>query len=72
RLWLDIGTGEGDRMLDSVRRLRDTLVARGLGGDRFRYLEDPDATHHESHWGRRFRQVLPFLLGRADGKIFRE
>lgn len=63
RLWLDIGTGEGDRMLDSVRRLRDALVARGLGGDRFRYLEDPDATHHESHWGRRFRQVLPFLLG---------
>lgn len=63
RLWLDIGTGEGDRMLDSVRRLRDALVTRGLGQDRFRYLEDPDATHHERHWGRRFRQVLPFLLG---------
>lgn len=65
RLWLDIGTGEGDRMVEAVRRLREALAARGLAeGDRFRYIEEPDATHDEAHWGRRFRAVLPFLLDR--------
>ena len=58
RLWLDIGTAEGDPALDAVRRLRVALVGRGLESDRFHYLEDPDATHHESHWGRRFRQAF--------------
>ena len=68
RLWLDIGTAEGDRMVQAVRRLRDALVAHGLAeGDRFRYIEEPDATHDEAHWGRRFRAVLPFLLGREPG-----
>ena len=65
RLWLDIGTGEGDPMVETVRRLRTALVGRGLAeGDRFRYIEEPEATHDEAHWGRRFRAVLPFLLGR--------
>ena len=63
RLWLDIGTGEGDQMVEAVRRLRGALVARGLAeGDRFRYIEEPEATHDEAHWGRRIRAVLPFLL----------
>ena len=65
RLWLDVGTAEGDQMVEAVRRLRDALVARGLAeGDRFRYIEEPAATHDEVHWGRRLRAVLPFLMGR--------
>jgi len=25
-------------------------------------VEDKDGVHHESAWGRRFREALPFLL----------
>ncbi|HSR15957.1 MAG TPA: alpha/beta hydrolase-fold protein [Gemmatimonadales bacterium] len=65
RLYLDVGTGESAALLDSVRRLRETLLAAGLAeGPRFRYVEDEGADHHESHWGRRFGEALPFLLGR--------
>lgn len=67
RLWLDAGTGEGDIMLESVRRLRDALEARGLTpGPRFEYVEDEGATHQEEHWGRRMRKALPFLVGPSD------
>ena len=72
RLWLDAGTGEGDVMLDSVRRLRDALEARGLTpGPRFEYVEDEGATHQEEHWGRRMRRALPFLVGPSDGPTVR-
>ena len=65
RLWLDIGTEEGETTLDSVRRLRDVIVEQGLTeGPRFEYVEDEGATHHEEHWGRRMRQALPFLTDR--------
>ena len=67
RLWLDTGTAEGELMLESVRRLRDVIVARGLTeGPRFEYVEDEGASHHEEHWGRRMRRVLPFLVGPSD------
>ena len=67
RLYLDVGTGEAAPMVAGVRRLRDLLVDRGLEeGPRFRYVEDEGADHHESHWGRRFRDALPFLLDRQE------
>lgn len=67
RLWLDTGTGEGELMLESVRRLRDVIEARGLTpGPRFEYVEEEDAGHHEEHWGKRMRRALPFLVGRSD------
>jgi predicted alpha/beta superfamily hydrolase len=65
RLWLDTGTDEGEVMLESVRRLRDAIEARGLTqGPRFEYVEDEGAGHHEASWGRRMRAAIPFLLGR--------
>ena len=64
RLWLDTGTEEGPLMLESVRRLRDAIVERGLTpGPRFEYVEDEGATHQEEHWGRRMRRAIPFLVG---------
>jgi predicted alpha/beta superfamily hydrolase len=66
RIYLDLGTAEAPTLVDEVRRLRDLLEERGLTeGDRFRYVEDEDADHNETHWGRRFRQALPFLLDGA-------
>jgi hypothetical protein len=37
-------------------------------GEQFSYFEDEGADHHEAHWGRRFRDALPFLLGRKVGR----
>jgi predicted alpha/beta superfamily hydrolase len=67
-LYLDVGTAESPVLVSSVRRLRDALVEAGLvEGQRFHYVEDEGADHHEAHWGRRFRDALPFLLGRKVG-----
>jgi predicted alpha/beta superfamily hydrolase len=64
RLHLDIGTGEGEDELYDVRRMRDLLLDRGwvIGGT-MGYLEDPDAGHNESAWGRRVDALWPSLVG---------
>jgi len=64
RAYLDVGAAEPPRMLESVRRLRDRLRERGWDEGALRYREDPDGIHHESAWGLRFREALPFLLAR--------
>ena len=63
RLYLDVGLREGEQTVALGRRLRDLLLAQGYAARRdFRWVEDRDGVHHESAWGRRFRQALPFLL----------
>jgi predicted alpha/beta superfamily hydrolase len=71
RLYVDLGTAESPVLVDGVRRLRDLLDGRGIEPERFRYVEDEGAAHHESHWGRRFRGAWPFLLGAgtAGGRV---
>lgn len=64
RIYLDVGVEEGPEELADVRRLRDQLIARGYRlDDTLRYVEEAGADHHESRWGGRFRDALPFLLG---------
>ena len=64
RIYLDVGIEEGPDELADVRRLRDQLIARGYRlDDTLRYVEEEGADHHESRWGGRFREALPFLLG---------
>jgi len=49
--------------VEHLRRLEAILRGKGYRpGDTLRVVVDPGATHHESHWGRRFRNALPFLL----------
>ncbi len=63
RIYLDVGTAEDQRLVDSVRRLRVRLEQLGWSPGRgLRYVEDADGVHHESAWGRRFESALPFLL----------
>src|SRR5207247_10064657 len=63
RLYLDVGMREGQQTVALGRRLRDLLLAKGYEGGRdFRCVEDKDGVHHESAWGRRFREAPPFLL----------
>jgi predicted alpha/beta superfamily hydrolase len=62
RVWVDIGTREGDYAVPGVRRLRDALVRKGWreGGD-LRYVEVRGARHDERAWAARVPDVLRFL-----------
>ena len=65
RIWVDIGTDEGDNPEAHVahaRMLRDALIAKGwkLDGD-LAYFEDAGAKHSEGPWAQRFGRVLEFL-----------
>lgn len=65
KIWLDIGTSEGQNpqaCVDNALALRDALIAKGwqLGND-LAFARDAGAGHDEKAWGRRMRDVLPFL-----------
>lgn len=66
RLWVDIGTQEGnepDRILSDARLLRDTLHERGWReGQDLEYREYTGAGHNEGAWGARFDEVLRWLF----------
>ncbi len=68
KIWLDVGTAEGDdpvRCVEDTRRLRDALLKQGwtLGED-LAYFEDTGASHSEQAWTGRLPAVLRFLFGR--------
>ncbi|MBZ5680928.1 MAG: hypothetical protein LAO24_12565 [Acidobacteriia bacterium] len=69
RIFLAIGTAETGRedkdqsAVDDVRELAGILHRAGLDEDRLRLVIDPDASHHESAWARRFPEALGFLFG---------
>lgn len=73
RLWLDIGTLEGDHpdnTLRDARRLHELLVQKGWkDGEDLRYFEDEGAPHNEEAWGHRMPEILRFLFGRLELKI---
>jgi predicted alpha/beta superfamily hydrolase len=64
RLYLDIGTGEGEEAVGDARRLRDLLHEKGYGEDAlFCYVEAEGAPHSEAAWSARLAEALSFLLG---------
>ena len=66
RIWLDIGTCEGEQpeaCVRNVRDLRDALLTKGWNLDRdLRFIEDEGAGHDEKAWGFRMREVLTYLF----------
>ena len=63
RVWLDMGTAEPG--WDSVRLLRDALVARGWApGTDLHYGEAEGHEHSEKAWAQRTGPLLKFLLGK--------
>lgn len=66
KLYLDVGDKEGDRHVANAMRLRDLLEEKGYRlGEDLLWVEEEFGAHHESAWGRRFREALPFLLPTA-------
>src|ERR1043166_865729 len=67
RVYLDVGAGEGDGALADARALRAILAGAGEAErGELCYLEDPSGEHHETDWGRRFGDAVPFLLGSSE------
>ena len=63
RIWLDIGTREGPRIVPQVERFRDVLLLKGwkLGNDlHFERVEG--AEHNELAWAQRVGPFLRFLF----------
>jgi predicted alpha/beta superfamily hydrolase len=64
RIYLDIGTNEGDEALNDARRMKALLEEKGYrtGRDLLFFVE-MGGHHNERAWARRLRQTLQFLLG---------
>ena len=66
RMWLDVGTAEGNAPLEIVRDariLRDSLIERGWReGEDLSYHEIEGAVHSEQAWAARFGSVLAYLI----------
>jgi predicted alpha/beta superfamily hydrolase len=62
RLWLDIGSREGQQALGDARLLRDHLWHDGWSEENFKFYEDRRGDHSERAWARRIRQALEFLF----------
>lgn len=63
KLWLDIGTQEGDGSTNDTRQLRELLQSKGWReGRNFRYVEARGHGHNEWAWARRVPQMLRFLF----------
>lgn len=82
RVYLDVGGREGSHLANDpvarrwsaafprdVLRIRGALLGAGLCEPAdLRYVEEPEATHHESAWGRRLPDALRFLFGPLRGE----
>lgn len=66
RIWLDVGTAEGDTpdaILRDARLLRDALLERGWAeGSQLEYREIENAGHNEAAWAVRLGDVLAYLF----------
>jgi predicted alpha/beta superfamily hydrolase len=70
RIWLDIGTGEGQQIVRDVENFRDVLLQKGwrLEND-LHYQRVEGAEHNEAAWAQRVGPVLQFLFPAANSKV---
>ncbi|MBV8569779.1 MAG: alpha/beta hydrolase [Acidobacteriaceae bacterium] len=66
KIWLDIGTREGERpevTLKYTLELKDALIEKGWKeGEDLAFMLDEGAGHNEKAWGHRMRDALKFLF----------
>ncbi len=66
RLWVDVGTGEGDDYVAAVLRVRDALIQKGWKeGVDLHFEELEGGQHDEISWASRVEGMLRFLYGTA-------
>ncbi len=61
-LFMSIGTAEGERFYDSVKKYRDALEGAGI---KTVYYESPGTSHEWLTWRRSLREFAPLLFGGA-------
>jgi predicted alpha/beta superfamily hydrolase len=62
RIWLDIGTREGPRIVQDVEKFRDVLLEKGWKLEQdLHYERIQGAEHNETAWARRVGPFLQFL-----------
>lgn len=70
RIWLDIGTHEGVRMVPDVERFRDILLQKGWRLEQDLHYESVEgAEHNETAWAQRVRPFLQFLYPASPGAV---
>lgn len=70
RIWLDIGTREGARMVEDVERFRDILLQKGWRLEQDLHYERVEgAEHNEAAWAQRVRPFLQFLYPASPGAV---
>jgi predicted alpha/beta superfamily hydrolase len=62
RLWVDMGTSEGENGISDARDLRQALETEGWGPGDLKYVELEGAGHNEGAWAARFGDVLRYLF----------
>jgi predicted alpha/beta superfamily hydrolase len=63
RIWLDIGTREGPRIVEDVEKFRDVLLAKGWQNEQDLHYERVEgAEHNEAAWAARVGPFLRFLF----------
>jgi len=70
RIWLDIGTREGPRIVPQVAKFRDVLLEKGwkLGHD-LHYEVVEGAEHNEAAWAQRVGPFLQFLYPAREAAV---
>jgi enterochelin esterase-like enzyme len=70
RIWLDIGTNEGARIVRDVEEFRDVLLQKGWQLDRdLHYQRVEGAGHNEAAWAQRVGPFLQFLYPAAESTV---
>jgi enterochelin esterase-like enzyme len=70
RIWLDIGTQEGPRIVQDVEQYRDILLQKGWQPGKHLYYERVEgAEHNEAAWAQRVGPFLQFLYPAAESTV---
>ncbi len=70
RIWLDIGTQEGGRIVEDVERFRDILLSNGWEyGRNLNYQRVEGAQHNEEAWAARVGPFLQFLFPGGERRV---
>jgi len=70
RIWLDIGTKEGPRIVQDVEQFRDILLQKGWRlGDDLHYERIEGAEHNEAAWAARVGPFLQFLFPAQESTV---
>jgi len=70
RIWLDIGTREGPRIVRDVEKFRDVLLEKGWQLERDLHYERVEgAEHNEAAWAQRVGPFLQFLYPAREAAV---